>query len=298
MKVIMDESKFDPECAARHITDWMLEPMFARRAIAMVRDGTWRPEPLVVPSSGEHIREAGVVLFTVEDGIATIPIVGPSMKGDSKFGGTNTLRTRRALRRSTTDASIGGVMLHFDSPGGTSAGNDEVVDEIRKTRKVKPVFGHAEGMMASAAFYMGSPVEYLTATQTTEVGSIGTVAVVEDSSGAAEMAGVTVYIISTGEFKGAFADGAPVRPEDLDMLQERVDDLFEHFMKAVSVGRKMSMSAVRAIADGRVHIASKAKELGLIDAVMTADQAMAGLRRRVAVAARVNKANAKIGASR
>ena len=55
------------------------------------------------------------------------------------------------------------------------------------------------------------------------------------------------------------------------------------------------MSAVRKIADGRVHLAAKAKELGLIDAVMTSDQAMVNLRKRVARDARVAKARKRIG---
>lgn len=286
MKAIMDESKFDPECAARHITDWMLEPMFARRAIAMVRDGTW---------AAAEVSRDGMILFTVDEGIATIPIVGPTMKGDSKFGGTNSLRTRRAVRRAASDASIRGVMLLIDSPGGTVAGTGELATDIAALRKVKPVFAHVEDLGASAAVWAMSQTEFISATATSEIGSIGTVAVIEDSSGAAELAGIKVHVVSTGNFKGALADGVPVTEEVIDAVQQRVDDINEHFMKAVSVGRKMSMSAVRAIADGRVHIASTAKELGLIDAVMTADQAMAGLRKRVAVAARVNKARTKIG---
>ena len=288
MKVIMDDCKFDPDCAARHIADWLLEPTFVSRAVAAIRVGTWQVD------AAEHVHDDGL-LFLVEDGIATIPINGPMMKGDSKFGGTNSLRTRRAVRRAAADASISGIMLLVDSPGGTAAGTGELANDILNARKAKPVFAHGEDMIASAAFWLVSQAEFVSANTTAEVGSIGTVAVVEDSSIAAEMEGITVHVISTGEFKGAFVPGVPVTQEHLDMLQERVNDLNEHFLKAVSVGRKMSMRAVRNIADGRVHIAEKAKELGLIDAVMTADQAMAGLRNRIARAVRVNKAKAKIG---
>lgn len=286
MKVITDDHKFDPECAARHIADWLLEPTFASRAVAVIRGGTW---------AAETVRERGEVLFMVEDGIATIPINGPIMKGDSKFGGTNSLRTRRAVRQAAGDASIKGIMLLVDSPGGTAAGTGELANDIRLARKAKPVFAHGEDLIASAAFWIAGQAEFVSANETAEVGSIGTVAVVEDSSGAAEMEGIKVHVISTGEFKGAFAPGVPIPEEHLAMLQERVDDLNGHFLKAVAAGRRMPIADVRKIADGRVHIASKAKALGLIDAVMTVDQAMAGLRNRVARAARVEKSRKSLG---
>ncbi len=286
MKAIMDDNQFDPNCAARHITDWLLEPTFAGRAFAMIRDGTW---------SADTIREHGDVLFIVDNGIATIPISGLIMKGDSKFGGTNSLRTRRAIRQAATDKSIRGIMLQIDSPGGTVAGTGDLAEDISSARKSKPVFAHIDDLGASAAFWIASQAEFISANNTAEVGSIGTVAVVEDSSGRAEMEGVTVHVISTGEFKGAFVDGAPVPPEHLDMLQERVDDLNSHFLKAVAAGRKMPLGDVRSLADGRVHIASKAKGMGLIDAVMTADQAVAGLRKRIELAARIHIAKAKMG---
>lgn len=286
MKIITDDCTFDPECAARHITDWLLEPSFACRAVAMIRSGTW---------AAETSHRGGDILFMVEDGIATIPINGPMMKGDSKFGGTNSLRTRRAIRRAASDESVRGIMLQIDSPGGTVAGTGDLAGDVAAARKKKPVFAHVDDLGASAAFWIASQAEFVSANPTAEVGSIGTVAVVEDSSEAASASGVTVHVISTGEFKGAFVEGTPIPPEHLDMLQERVDDLNGHFLKAVSAGRRMPIADVRKIADGRVHIASKAKGMGLIDAVMTADQAVGALRTRIDRAARVDKARTKIG---
>ena len=46
---------------------------------------------------------------------------------------------------------------------------------------------------------------------------------------------------------------------------------------------------IRKLADGRVHIASKAKGMGLIDAVTTADEAVGALRKRIGRAARGNE---------
>jgi protease IV len=113
------------------------------------------------------------------------------------------------------------------------------------------------------------------------VGSIGTMAVVEDFSGVAEKRGIKVHVISTGPYKGAGVSGAPITDAQLAYFQARVDAVNQHFLNAVSVGRDVALSRVQEWADGRVWIADAAKQMGMIDGVMLFDEAMDGLRQRI-----------------
>src|SRR5262245_25294579 len=68
------------------------------------------------------------------DGIAGIRLDGPMTKYDSSFsslfGGVSTVRTRRAVRDAMADPNVKGIMLIFDSPGGTVAGTSDLADDV------------------------------------------------------------------------------------------------------------------------------------------------------------------------
>jgi protease-4 len=108
-----------------------------------------------------------------------------------------------------------------------------------------------------------------------EIGSIGVIGVLEDSTGAAEQAGIEVHVITTGPFKGMGIPGTPVTDAHLGEAQRLVDGIFSHFKGDVSRGRGLSGKALDAVSDGRVFLADQAKRLGLIDEVQSLDTALA-----------------------
>lgn len=220
--------------------------------------------------------------FDAESGIALIELNGQLMKGESKYGGTSTIEARRQIRAATADKSVRGIMLAVDSPGGTVAGTDALAGDIRKAADAKPTRAHVEDLAASAAYWAISQTNLITASETSEIGSIGTVAVVEDSSERAEKLGVKVHVISTGAYKGMGAPGTEVTSEHLKEIAARVEGINEHFLTAVKNGRGLERKDVEAAADGRVFIAKKARQMGLIDRVMSFDDALDSLRSRLA----------------
>ena len=48
MKIIRDGQPRDLDCEARHITEWLLEPLWARRAVSAITSGVWKPEVKVI----------------------------------------------------------------------------------------------------------------------------------------------------------------------------------------------------------------------------------------------------------
>ncbi len=298
-------------CFTNHIGNWLMEPMWFQQAVAAVKDGKWLTPKLdvsaetPVPYSGKAVRGVrsdggpGRVLYTVTDeGVAVIEMDGPMMKGESKFGGTNTLATRVALRAANNDPDVVGILLHIDSPGGHVSGTAELADEVRSVAKSKAVHAHITDLGASAAFWVASATEHISINTMGKTGSIGTVAVVEDSSKMYEAAGVTVHVISTGAYKGAFNAGAPVTEEHLAYLQDMINEVNTHFLAAVQKGRKMSATKLAAIADGRVFSATKALELGLVDAVATFDKAISEVKKAGGAMAQYKRAGTKQAAMR
>ena len=275
MKRIVDNEPWDARCAARHFGPWLVEPRWFAEAVAAVKAGTF---PVIESQKVRKVRDESDRRYTLYDidgnQTAIVPIEGHMIKGDSKYGGTNTVRARQAIRKAVDDGDVKSILLHVDSPGGTVAGTADLAREVRDANAKKPVYAHIDDLGASAAYWAASQARSITANQTAEIGSIGVLAIVNDLSGAAEMEGIKVHVISTGDYKGAFAPGTEVTDDQLKYLQGVVNDVFAFFRADVMSGRGMAREAFDRVADGRTWIASKAKGLGLIDAVQSMDRTL------------------------
>lgn len=219
--------------------------------------------------------------FLSNDGVAVIEIEGRMMKHVSSLGdGTSTVLARRAIRSAAADPDVAAILLRIDSPGGTVAGTQDLADEVAAAAKKKPTQAFIEDACASAAYWIASQTDKIWANPTALIGSIGTYGVVQDLSQMAENEGVKVHVVRAGDFKGMGAPGTAVTSEQLAEFQRIVTEVNDHFLRGVAQGRKMEPSAVRAIADGRVHLAKPAVGMGLIDGVKSLDEVLSGLSRK------------------
>src|SRR5262245_50067391 len=293
----------DPRCLAMHIGPWAIYPPWFQQAVdilkrplpmaehlALMRQGGLlhqdaEPSALGIPLAFSFSEPEAALEDEADDdrpyftsqGVGVIRVVGQMQKGMSKFGGTSTILTRRALRMARSDPSVKAILLAVDSPGGMVAGTPELAQEVMQTRGVKPIRAYIEDLGASAAYWVASQADSIAANPTAQIGSIGVRAVLHDSSGVADRSGLAVHVVSTGPYKGMGAPGAKVLPEHLSEIQTQVADLGEHFFRAVQEGRGFSATQMGRVDDGRVWIAEKARTLGLIDKVQSFDAALGEL---------------------
>jgi protease-4 len=215
---------------------------------------------------------------TIKDGIAIIPISGTLMKHEPSVGdATSTVIARKQIRDAVANDSVRQILLHVESPGGTAAGTMELGQEIAAARDKKPTWAFIEDFGASAAYWIASQADRILANEFAMVGSIGTYGVVLDSSGAAEKQGVKVHVLRAGEMKGMATPGTAITEEQLAELQRMIDSANGFFLRAVAEGRRMTMDRVQSLADGRIHRASDALKLQLIDGIATFEQTLASL---------------------
>lgn len=283
-------------CWSNHLGFWCIEPFWFGRAVTAYKEGLWQPrrstrsqslfDGFLSPEQVRALEEGEIPIMAAErrgyevtkQGTAIIPLMGPLTKaGSYKFDGTSSVRTRRALRMAATDEEVGNILLHIDSPGGHVAGIEALAGEVASLRGRKPIVAHIDDLGASAAYWVASQADAIYANATSEIGSLGTIAVVEDTSGRMDRLGVKVHVISTGPYKGVGVEGAPLSDTALAYLKERIDAINGHFMTAVRTGRRYTDEQLAQVSDGRVHIASTAQSLGLIDRVQSLDETIAQL---------------------
>ena len=221
--------------------------------------------------------------YQVKSGVAVIPIsgvIGKKMNMMSQIsGGASTQLIERDINAAVNDPNVNSILLHIDSPGGTVDGTQNLADVIRAAGTVKPVVAFADGVMASAAYWIGSAAsEIVASADTTEVGSIGVVSTHTDVSQANERDGIRVTEISAGKYKRITSQHAPLSEEGAAVIQDRVDQIYTIFVDAVASQRGVDVETVlNDMADGRVFLAREAQARGMIDRIASMDETISNM---------------------
>jgi len=239
-------------------------------------------------------KQAAIELQTTRGGsIAVIELHGSLSKQASSFSSSRSMvAARRQVRAAVNDPDIQGIALHIDSPGGTVAGTVDLADEIAAAARKMPVHAFIEDLGASAAFWLASQATAVFANSSAEIGSIGVFSVITDWSARAEKDGAKVNVIRFGEFKGAGIAGTEITEDQLAEWQKTVDAFGEMFVSAIAKGRNMPKAQARQLADGRIHMATDAIDLSLIDGIQTFEATLDGLAEAIRKVPRKTEANA------
>lgn len=213
--------------------------------------------------------------YDVIDGVAVLPIEGVIAKRANLFsqisGGCSTQLVERDLQDALNDPAVHSIILSIDSPGGTVDGTQTLANAVRAAGENKPTVTLASGMMASAAYWIGSAAQAVyIADATTNVGSIGVVAKHVDVSKAEEQSGYKTTEIYAGRFKRIASQYGPLSDDGRQSIQDAVDYTYSLFVEAVASHRGVSTQKVLSdMADGRVFIGQQAIDAGLVDGVST-----------------------------
>lgn len=223
-------------------------------------------------------------VYTRMDGdIAIIGMEGVLAKRMNLFmaisGGSSTELLMRDYRAAMEDRDVRGILLDVDSPGGTVDGTEALAELVYESRGEKPVVAFANGLMASAAYWIGSASDMVITEETGEVGSIGVYQMHYDYSKADEKAGVKRTLIKAGKYKAAGNDAEPLSREMMDYLEEGVDYIYSLFVESVARYRGANVETVlEDMADGRIFIGRQAMEAGLVDRIGSFEAAMDAVR--------------------
>lgn len=227
-----------------------------------------------------EIQAAEMVGQQTNNTVAVLPLYGVMMQRvgavDEMSGATSTERFKRAFREQVNNPAVKSIIIDVDSPGGSVYGTDELAAEIREAAKQKTVVAVSDSLMASAAYYVSSGASEIVASPSSEVGSIGVLAVHYDLSKSDEMDGITPTLIKAGKYKAEGHPDFPLSDDAREHIQEDVDRYYGMFLRAVAAGRGVSVDRVRAgFGEGRMFGAQEAVRRGMADRVATLDETIA-----------------------
>ncbi len=207
--------------------------------------------------------------------IAIITAEGAIMEGEISQGVAGANGIVKQIRSAHEDEKTKAIVLRVNSPGGSIIGSEMMRDELLAAKKKDiNVIVSMGDYAASGGVYISTPADYIFAEPTTITGSIGVAIALPTLENAMDYIGVNFDGVVTSKYGGW--DPTQAIDENLDKIFESWGaDAYDRFVNFVADSRSQSYEDIKAIAGGRVWIATSAKDLGLIDAIGGIDDAIA-----------------------
>ncbi len=182
------------------------------------------------------------------------------------------------------DASVRGVLLRIDSPGGDALASDLLHRRIAALVEVKPVVVSMGDVAASGGYYMAAAADLIFAEASTVTGSIGVVGGKLNLEGLYEKLGIAKEGVQHGARAGLLSEARGFTSGERTAIRREMESTYETFLARVGDGRRLDRKALDAIAQGRIFSGRAAHACGLVDELggprdaLRALERLAGLR--------------------
>ncbi|MDC0123001.1 signal peptide peptidase SppA [Gammaproteobacteria bacterium] len=210
-----------------------------------------------------------------ENEIAIITAEGTIMEGEIAQGVAGSSGVVKQIRSAHENENTKAIVFRVNSPGGSIIASEMMRDELFAAKKkgINIVVSMGD-YAASGGVYISTPADYIFAEPTTITGSIGVAIALPTLENAMDYIGVNFDGVVTSKHGGW--DPTQAIDEDLDKIFAGWGaDAYDRFVNFVADSRSQSYEDIKAIAGGRVWIATSAKEIGLVDEIGGIDDAIA-----------------------
>jgi protease-4 len=226
-------------------------------------------------------------------GLIILAIAGVATLGSRRFGLTGVspyiarvtisglIRDDRdrveALERLGKSKMARAVIIHVDSPGGTTAGSEQLFDALSQLRDKKPMVIVVDGLAASGGYITAIAGDHIVAQQTSLVGSIGVLFQFPNVADLLDKIGVKVETIKSTPLKAAPDGFEPTSPEARAAINAIIQDSYAWFKGLVQSRRHLSDDQLAAVDDGRVFTGHQGIDNKLVDELGDEKTALAWL---------------------
>ncbi len=210
-----------------------------------------------VVAVGAALRAPGTSVLTGATGgsIARITITG-LIRGDQ-----DRVEALERLGKSRAQA----VIVHINSPGGTTSGSEQLHDALVRLKAQKPLVVVVDGLAASGAYITAMAADHIVAQETSLVGSIGVLFQYPNVTDLLKTLGIRMEEIKSSPLKAAPSGFEPTSAEARAAIEAIVSDSYAWFRGLVKARRQLDDATLERVADGRVFTGRQGIALKLID---------------------------------
>ena len=216
-----------------------------------------------------------VAVIDVDGLLLNTNLTGPYSSGDNPVD-----VFREKLDAAMVDPTCTALVVRVNSPGGSVTATDMMWRELQWFRQKtgRPVIACLMDLACGGAYYLATASDLIVAHPTTVTGGVGVVLNLynfRDALGAFSLVDQSIKAGANIDLGSALK---PLPPQAEKLLQEMADELHVRFREVVRNRRCGALPMDDTALDGRVFLASKALEHGLVDRIGYLPDAIAAAR--------------------
>ncbi|MET0632068.1 MAG: signal peptide peptidase SppA [Xanthobacteraceae bacterium] len=222
-----------------------------------------------VVAAGAALRVPGTGVLTGQAGaaIARVTFTGLIRSDQQRVEALERLGKSRAQA----------VIVHINSPGGTTSGSEQLYESLMRLKEKKPIVVVIDGLAASGAYIAALGADHIVAQETSLVGSIGVLFQYPNVADLLKTLGIKVEEIKSSPLKASPNGFEPTSPEARAAIESIVLDSYAWFRGLVKARRQLDDAGIERVADGRVFTGRQAVGLKLVDQLGDEKTALAWL---------------------
>lgn len=194
-------------------------------------------------------------------------------------------RWLKQIKQATNDETVKGVVMVIDSPGGFVADSHQLLREIQKMAKAKPVYVAMKRIAASGGYYISMGIGEqgrIFAEPTTWTGSIGVIIPRYNATQLVQKIGIKSEPLITGPLKDTLNPFRDMTEQETQVWDAILKDSFDRFVSVIDAGRvQLDAAAIRKLATGQIYTANQALENHLVDEIGYTEDAIAALAKQL-----------------
>lgn len=208
--------------------------------------------------------------------VAIIVAKGIILDGERTAGNIGSDNLLPLIRQARQEDNIHALVLRIDSPGGSAFASELIRNELLQFQQTgKPLVVSMGSVAASGGYWIAASANQIWATPATLTGSIGIFGLFPTFEETLAKIGVHSDGLGTTALASFMRPDRPLSPLGARIIEETLNHGYQQFIDIVATGRNMEITAVEAVASGRVWSGADAKRLGLVDELGSLDDAVA-----------------------
>ena len=194
-------------------------------------------------------------------------------QGDSMVNSMDLLRKQISFVVHTAKPGVDRAIVIVTSGGGSVAHYGLATSQLVRIRKAGiHLTVCIDTIAASGGFMMATVANDICAAPFAIVGSIGVVTAIPNFQRFLQNKDIDAYLFTSGKYKRTIDLIGDVTEEGKAKLQSQLDDIHTAFQDHVSLARPKLSDRMADVSTGEHWLAVQAKELGLVDVIMTSDE--------------------------
>lgn len=211
-----------------------------------------------VPSSVKQVNSRNHIALIFAEGTIVMGKGNETNIGGNYYGDI--------IREQRKDSAVKAIVLRVNSPGGNAIASEIIWRELSLAAQTKPVIVSMGNYAASGGYYISAPATKILASPVTISGSIGVFGLLPNAGKMLKnKIGIGTETVNTNKWSDFPSVFRPMSNYEKEMMQKSIERTYAEFTARVSEGRKMNISRVNEIGEGRVWDGKSALEIGLVD---------------------------------